>query len=782
MATLASVDALVTDTLAARRADIRASLYADEAQVAQGLIERWALAEADRALIVTRAQAVVRCARAREAERGLLDVFLQQFGLSTDEGIALLSLAEALLRVSDRQTADQLIAEKIHAGDWIRHRGNSDSTLVNVATRALILTSMIVDVDAQSLDENHGAIRSLANRLGAPIVRAAVRQAMRLMGNEFVLGRTIEEALKRVGAADSIASFDMLGEGARTAAAAQRYCEAYEHAIRSTAAANTMGPYAGHGVSVKLSALHPRYEQANKERVLKELVPRLKALALQARAGNIHLNIDAEEAARLDLSLGVVEALARDADLVGWQGLGLAVQSYSKRALAVLDWLITLGRATKHRFMVRLVKGAYWDTEIKRAQEIGVVSYPVFTRKVMTDLSYLACARRALLHADVIYPQFATHNAHTIAAIMQMAGTQRDFEFQRLHGMGQLLYSAAREVLPSLPTVRVYAPVGAHQDLLAYLVRRLLENGANTSFVNRFMDAAGPLDQLIEDPMVKVRSLLSISSIPNPSIPLPASLYGTARRNSVGLDLNDPLQAQSLLDALRSLDNNAWKAAPIISGIRVRRDPKPVINPANHADVVGEVAEANPCDVVQAFAAAIIAQPRWDRAGTAQAPTRALRFWSVLPRPSKQSASCSCHCSSVKQARPCWMPLPRCVRRRIFVATTRARHVSISAQRNRSWVPRASRIYTVCMGAVRSFASVHGTSPWPFLSDRSRRHSLRAIACSRNLPNRRRWLPLPRLTCYTDRAYPLTCFTCCQARARPSARRSWRTIGSRVLP
>lgn len=602
----------VTNTLTAQRAAVRALLYAGEADVAVGLLERQATPEAARARIAAQAREIVAHARTRRAERGVLEVFLQEFGLSTDEGIALLSLAEALLRVPDSDTADNLIAEKIRSGSWERHQAQSDSALVNLSTRALMLTSSIVDLDAQFSSTTRGALHSLLNRLSEPVVRTAIRQAMRIMGNEFVLGRTIEDALARVARPGVIASFDMLGEGARTAADAQRHFDAYLHCIRTTAAASTGGLYAGHGVSVKLSALHPRYEHATRERVLAEMLPRLKMLALEARAGNINMTIDAEEAARLDLSLDVIEPLARDPDLADWQGLGIAVQCYSKRALAVLDWFITLGHEAGRRFMVRLVKGAYWDSEIKRAQELGLPTYPVFTRKVTTDLSYLVCARKALAHPDAIYPQFATHNAHTIAAVFEMAGPRRDFEFQRLHGMGELLYAAARETIPDLPAVRVYAPVGAHKDLLAYLVRRLLENGANASFVNRFMDERVPLDRLIEDPADKVTAMTSIQ---NTKIPLPGNLYGDARRNSAGLDLNDPRETHSLLSSLASLRDTLWEAAPIISGTAVSGVRVHVANPANRSDAVGFVVEATTRDVEHAITAAVRAQRPWDHAG-----------------------------------------------------------------------------------------------------------------------------------------------------------------------
>ncbi|AMN47650.1 RHH-type transcriptional regulator [Steroidobacter denitrificans] len=621
--------------MAALRAAFRSALYTEETQAVNALLAAVQLSQADRTRMVAQASRFVSRTRARKGERGVLEVFLQEYGLSSDEGIALLCLAEALLRVPDAQTADNLIAEKLRSGAWSAHRSQSDSTVVNAATRALMLSSGIVALDTRLSGQDNGLLRSLVNRLGEPVVRAATRQAMKIMGNEFVLGRTIEEALDKAQQTHCVASFDMLGEGARTAADAQRYFESYSRSIDVTAAAARGDVYAAHGVSVKLSALHPRYDYANQTRVLREMLPRLRRLALQACAGGISMTIDAEEAARLDLSLEFIEALARDRELAHWQGLGLAVQCYSKRAPALLDWLIALGRDTGRRFMLRLVKGAYWDTEIKRAQELGVAGYPVFTRKMSTDLCYLACARKALAHPEVFYPQFATHNAHTIAGVLQMAGERRDFEFQRLHGMGELLYSAVRDQVPDLPQVRVYAPVGAHRDLLAYLVRRLLENGANSSFVNRFMDERTAIERLVEDPVARI---LSLPSLPNPKIPLPCALYEGAsaeapcgqdinaenpflsdnlstRRNSTGLDLNDPQETAALLAKLGALKNRQWAAGPIVSGAVTGRGRLAITNPADHTDIVGHVWDATSADLDRALDAAVSNYAAWDAQG-----------------------------------------------------------------------------------------------------------------------------------------------------------------------
>ena len=599
------------NTLRAHRDTIRSLMYADESLLAKDLLARATFADAQRGRAVEQAQVIVKRARERRSQRHLLEVFVQEFGLSSDEGVALLGLAEALLRIPDVPTADNLIAERIRAAGWQQYRNGSSPVAVKTAAAALLISGRLVDLDTQLTGEDTPALRSLLNRASRPVVRAAMRRAITLMGGEFVLGRTIEEALTRAGEG-TVASFDMLGEGARTRDDARRHFHSYLHAIRTTGASSTAGIHASHGVSVKLSALHPRYEHTSRDRAHPELLSFIKELACKAGLANIHLTIDAEEAARLDVSLDLIESLARDPDLAGWNGLGLALQCYSKRAPAVLEWLIALARETRRRFMVRLVKGAYWDTEVKRAQELGTQHFPVFTRKAVTDVCYLACARRALSSPQEIYPQFATHNAHTIAAVVQIAGERRDFEFQRLHGMGELLYSVAREVIPDLPQVRVYAPVGSHEDLLAYLVRRLLENGANTSFVNQLMDERVPVSRLTEDPLIQVQSMTQLA---NPDVPLPSQMLG-ARLNSTGLDIHDPLEAEQLLKSLASLKSTRWTSAPIVSGQCVTTANEiPVSNPANRQDVVGHKRAATAADCEQAMAAAVAAQPLWDRGG-----------------------------------------------------------------------------------------------------------------------------------------------------------------------
>lgn len=501
-----------------------------------------------RGRIVGRARELVAGCRRRAKDRSVLDLFLQEFGLSNEEGVALLCISEALLRIPDESTAEALIAEKIASGNWAAHLGQSDSVFLNASTWALMLTGSIINLGGDVTNDVGRWAGRLAGRVGESVARAAMARAVRILAAEFVRGRTIEEALARGGG--ELASYDMLGEGARTFADADRYAEAYRHAIRAVAAATqTSAPASASGVSIKLSALHPRYEPLQWGRVCDELGERLLELAREAAAANVPLTIDAEEAERLELSLALFERLARDGELESWGGLGLAVQAYSLRAPAVIDWLVSLRRP----IMVRLVKGAYWDAEIKRAQVEGLTGIPVYTRKSSTDVAYIACAAR-LLEAPNLYPQFATHNAHTVAAVVELAAQAGvGYEFQRLHGMGELLYAEAqRRGLvngPGAPSVRVYAPVGPHKDLLAYLVRRLLENGANSSFVNRFLDDAVPLAEVVRDP---IETVGRHEGAPHPRIAQPADLFQPVRRNSSGLDVGDRAAVASLVERARA--------------------------------------------------------------------------------------------------------------------------------------------------------------------------------------------------------------------------------------
>ncbi len=507
------------------RAAIRPMFRASEPETLAPLVAAAQLSPVERDGIVTRARSLLGELRAAQTD-GWVNQFLQEYRLGTEEGTALLSLAEAFLRVPDADTADLLIADKLGDANWRAHSGKSASLLVNSATWGLVLGKAMVG------DDGRGVLRKLVSRAGEPFVRQAVGAAMRLMGQVFVMGRTIDEAIKRMDTPENngfTASFDMLGEAARTSADAERYFEAYQGAIAAVGAI----PARGHSVSVKLSALHPRYETAKVATCVPELSAMLIDLARQSAAAGVQLTVDAEEAARLEMSLDIIEAAARDPQLKGWDGLGMAVQAYSKRARPVLAWADALGRDTGRIMQVRLVKGAYWDSEIKWAQERGLSDYPLFTRKPSTDVSYLACAKD-MLRAANIRPAFATHNALTVATILEWAGQTRDFEFQRLHGMGQGLFE--RLVQDEGYHCRIYAPVGGHRDLLAYLVRRLLENGANSSFVHQLADEEVSEDELLADPVDKV---MEVGGTRHPAIRLPAELFAPERANSEGMDLED---------------------------------------------------------------------------------------------------------------------------------------------------------------------------------------------------------------------------------------------------
>jgi RHH-type proline utilization regulon transcriptional repressor/proline dehydrogenase/delta 1-pyrroline-5-carboxylate dehydrogenase len=561
---------------------------------------------------------VARC-REQSSEAGTLDAFLKEFGLSNPEGVALMCLAEALLRVPDGDTADRLIAEKINSGDWASHLGRSDSLFVNGSVWGLMLTGRLVTLDPEASGDTAGWMTRLVSRLGEPVVRTAVMQAMRILGRQYVLGRTIKEALdrsdefrdrRRPGA--TVFSFDMLGEGARTWADARRHLAAYQTAIETIGAtAEGDTPTSRDGISVKLSALHPRFEFARREDVRNELLPVLTDLAASARRHALGFSIDAEEAARLDITLDLFESMALNSDLDDWNGLGFVLQAYQKRAPLVAQWLVALGEASERRLMVRLVKGAYWDAEIKLTQEQGLADYPVFTRKANTDLCYEVCAGILLAAQDAIYPQFATHNATTACQVMELA-KGRHYEMQRLHGMGELLYQElSREQGGLKAPVRVYAPVGSHRDLLPYLVRRLLENGANSSFVNRFLDNEVPVDDLVQDTLSRVRSQ---DPVRHPRIPLPVDLYRAAapskRRNSAGVDLDHPEEVAALERAVALAATKTWAAGEGLSG-----EVNEVRSPTDHARVVGTVRAATLEDVDAALSAARATQRAWDELG-----------------------------------------------------------------------------------------------------------------------------------------------------------------------
>jgi RHH-type proline utilization regulon transcriptional repressor/proline dehydrogenase/delta 1-pyrroline-5-carboxylate dehydrogenase len=599
------------------REDIRRQGRVAEEKAVTRLLHSLELTGGARHRAVAVAMSLVEGARARRDERPFLDAFLQEFGLSNQEGIALMCIAEALLRIPDDATADRLIAEKLATGDWSSHAGRSESLFVNASTWGLMLTGGILELDPSIKSDTTGWMRKLTRKAGEPVVRLAVRRAMRIIGGEFVVGRSIEEALQRSARESnlSVCSFDMLGEGARTLQDADRYLQSYQHAIDVIGAAAAGRPaHQASSISIKLSALEPRYSLLQHDLVLKRLVPQVQELARRAARWGIQFTIDAEEADRLDLSLDVIEALCRDPATQAWPGLGLAIQAYGKRAQDVIEWVALAARLYGRRIAVRLVKGAYWDSEVKRSQERGLDGYPVYTRKLTTDVSYLACAGRLFKHHDVIYPQFATHNAHSIAAILELAPQHASFEFQRLHGMGGLLYAEAARQVKEFPQVRVYAPVGEHKDLLAYLVRRLLENGANTSFVNRFMDEEVPVAEIVRDPITELERLESFA---HARLPLPSAVYSD-RRNSRGVDLGDPDEVQILREQLardpQSI-SRAESSGPIIGGRLLSGTMRPVTNPADRNEVVGEARDATAGEIAAAFAAAEIAATSWNGSG-----------------------------------------------------------------------------------------------------------------------------------------------------------------------
>ncbi|WP_372840921.1 bifunctional proline dehydrogenase/L-glutamate gamma-semialdehyde dehydrogenase PutA, partial [Phaeovulum sp.] len=566
-----------------------------EAPLLRELLAEAALDPAARRHIAEAAAALVRQIRA-DVRPGLMEVFLAEYGLSTEEGVALMCLAEALLRVPDTDTMDRLIEDKIAPSDWGKHLGRSSSSLVNASTWGLLLTGKVLE------DKEPGVVGQLRNavrRLGEPVIRLAVGRAMKEMGRQFVLGETIGAAMKRAETREAEGysfSYDMLGEAARTGHDADRYADSYAKAIAAIAkSCKTRDPRTNPGISVKLSALHPRYEVAQEARVMAELVPVVKSLARAAAKAGMNFAIDAEEADRLALSLRVIEAVLADPDLKGWDGFSVVVQAYGRRAGLVIDWLYATAERLDRRLMVRLVKGAYWDAEVKRAQVLGLSDFPVFTRKLGTDVSYIALARRLFGMSDRIYPQFATHNAHTVAAVLEMA-EGRAFEFQRLYGMGQKLHDIALKGAGA--RCRIYAPVGAHRDLLAYLVRRLLENGANSSFVNQIVNEEVPPEVVAACPLTALEAL---ADPVNPRLPRAPQLFAPARANSRGFDLTDA-GTLAAINAARATKGLAV-AAPMLAGPVEGGAPQAVLNPATGAKV-GEVRAATATDVATALAAA----------------------------------------------------------------------------------------------------------------------------------------------------------------------------------
>ena len=595
--------------LAALRAQLREATLRPEARASSELIADLTAVQAALGRARERAARWVETARADRRSRPLVDRMLEQFPLDSAQGRALMSLAEALLRTPDAKRADQLIAERLAAIRDAGVRGDTDILLRTGFTLLGAAGRLLPEVSSELAGQISAA--SITKPVVAPIVRAALRQSMQTLGHAFIVGETIDAALARTRTEPELAlcSFDVLGEGARTEADAQRYLDSYTHAIEvlGTQPAGTV--HGRSAVSVKLSALEPRYTLLQSERVTERLGPRMLELARRAARAGVGMTIDAEEADRLDLSLDIVELLARDATTRSWEGLGLAVQAYGRRAPLVLGWAAQLARDCGRRMTVRLVKGAYWDSEIKRAQERGLASFPVYTSKAATDASYLEGAQILFAARDALYPQFATHNAYTVAAVLALAPAGSAYEFQRLHGMGEALYEAARAELPDMPPVRVYAPVGTHEDLLPYLVRRLLENGANSSFVHQFMNPQIPVEQVVRDPVSSLNAAQSPSAA---RVREPAALYGAERVNSAGEDFGDPATLAVLEAQLRQHATESYAGGPILSG-RTPADARvPVLSPANTAETVGFTRDATAQEIREAMSAAAQAQPAWD--------------------------------------------------------------------------------------------------------------------------------------------------------------------------
>ncbi|MDH4166465.1 MAG: bifunctional proline dehydrogenase/L-glutamate gamma-semialdehyde dehydrogenase PutA [Gammaproteobacteria bacterium] len=597
---------------------INGDFLGDEEALVRSLADMARLDPAQHDEVQATARKLVEAVRRAPAARTGLDAFLRQYDLSSQEGVILMCLAEALLRIPDDETADRLIADKLRAGDWASHLGDSQSLFVNASTWGLMLTGRIVRLDPNDVAAPEGVMSRVVGRMGEPVVRTAMRQAMRIMGHQFVMGRTMKEALDNSlsGANRRYRyTFDMLGEAALTTADATRYFDAYRTAIGALAARVNEYPdfESRPSISVKLSAMHPRFERSHRQRVHRELTPRLVELCRLARDAGIALTLDTEESERLELTMELLAAVCRDPSLAGWNGFGIAVQTYQKRALPMLKYVVSLAQETRRILHVRLVKGAYWDAEIKRGQERGLPGYPLYTRKPNTDVSYLACARYTFEQGKgVLYPQFATHNAHTVAAVASMARKAGfEFEFQRLHGMGEELYTHVTDPSGLGIPCRVYAPVGEHEDLLPYLVRRLLENGSNTSFVNRIVNENEPIDAIIADP---VRTVDGFDQVAHPRIPQPLDIYQPERRNSLGVHLANGAVCKAMADRMEHVSRRAWVASPLVGGDEQGGSTDTLRNPANHADVVGSVTNATTDHVRKAIDIAVQAQPAWDAA------------------------------------------------------------------------------------------------------------------------------------------------------------------------
>ena len=601
----------------------------DETEAVQDMLQRAQMSDEERQAADTLARRLVTQVRASRTKASGVDALMHEFSLSSEEGVALMCLAEALLRIPDKATRNKLIADKLSDGNWKKHLNNSPSLFVNAAAWGLLITGKLT---TQTSEQSLGAaLNRLLGKGGEPLIRKGVDYAMRLLGKQFVTGQTIEEALQNGKEREKMGyrySFDMLGEAAYTQADADRYYNDYVQAIHAIGKdAAGQGVYEGNGISVKLSAIHPRYSRAQHERVMSELLPRLKELFLLGKKYDIGINIDAEEANRLELSLDLMEALVSDPDLAGYKGIGFVVQAYQKRCPFVIDYLIDLARRNNQKLMIRLVKGAYWDSEVKWAQVDGMDGYPTYTRKVHTDISYLACARKLLDAQDAVFPQFATHNAYTLGAIYQM-GKGKDFEHQCLHGMGETLYDQVVGPQNLGRRVRVYAPVGTHETLLAYLVRRLLENGANSSFVNQIVDENISIDRLIKSPF---DTIAEQGIHLHPALPLPRDLYGKGRLNSQGVDFSNENVLQNLQEKLNQASSEDFHAASIVNGeARNVGEAQPVRNPADHNDVVGTVSFADAALAQEAIGAAVAALPEWSAKPASERADCLRRFADLL--------------------------------------------------------------------------------------------------------------------------------------------------------
>ena len=601
----------------------------DEIEAVQDMLQRAQMTDEERNAASELARRLVTQVRSSRTKASGVDALMHEFSLSSEEGVALMCLAEALLRIPDNATRDRLIADKISEGNWKSHLNNSPSLFVNAAAWGLLITGKLT---TNTSEKNMGsALSRMISKGGAPLIRQGVNYAMRLLGKQFVTGQTIEEALQNGKEREKMGyrfSFDMLGEAAYTEEDANRYYNDYVQAIHAIGKdAAGQGVYEGNGISVKLSAIHPRYSRAQHERVMSELLPRLKELFLLGKKYDIGINIDAEEANRLELSLDLMEALVSDPDLAGYKGIGFVVQAYQKRCPFVIDYLIDLARRNNQKLMIRLVKGAYWDSEVKWAQVDGMEGYPTYTRKVHTDISYLACARKLLDAQDAVFPQFATHNAYTLGAIYQM-GKGKDFEHQCLHGMGETLYDQVVGPQNLGRRVRVYAPVGTHETLLAYLVRRLLENGANSSFVNQIVDENISIDHLIKSPF---DTIAEQGIHLHPALPLPRDLYGKGRLNSQGVDFSNENVLQNLQEKLNQASSEDFHAASIVNGeARNVGEAQPVRNPADHNDVVGTVNFADAALAQEAIGAAVAALPEWSAKPASERADCLRRFADLL--------------------------------------------------------------------------------------------------------------------------------------------------------